>query len=80
MDLKSRHFKSIDLKSKSKSKYPNATLFVYIYTFFKLSISIRSNGEKKNDKNEIKKVYIMGYIYIYTPQPKYFVSLMMNPK
>jgi hypothetical protein len=27
MDLKSRHFKSIDLKSKSKSKskYPNAT-------------------------------------------------------
>ena len=34
MDLESRHFKSIDLKSKSKSKskYPNATygvLFIY---------------------------------------------------
>ena len=41
-----------------------------------------SNSEKmkkKNDKKEIKKVYIMGYIYIYTPHPKYFVSLM-NPK
>ena len=31
MDLKSRHFKSIDLKSKSKSKskYPNGTLGLF---------------------------------------------------
>ena len=33
MDFESRHFKSIDLKSKSKSKYPNA-IYMMLQTFW----------------------------------------------
>jgi hypothetical protein len=42
MDLKSRHFKSIDLKSKSKSKskYPNTTYGFGMNVFYHLGSNI----------------------------------------
>ena len=48
INFESRHFKSIDLKSKSKSKYPNATL-------------LKTSPKSQCKINQIVYMYILAY-------------------